>query len=172
MTMVLRELWDNLREFVATVGAVALFFARVLAQVPRALLRFRLVVERPPTLAELGPKGADASNIDCNFSTDLRYMDSDQPNLAGTFQCAARVGTGSTDDPERPMEAMVQSLSNQNPVATCNFGYGGPLTETVLLGNVAYRSGQKLQWDGARGRITNTKEADRFISRPYRKGWR
>jgi phospholipid/cholesterol/gamma-HCH transport system permease protein len=46
MTMVLRELWDNLREFVATVGAVALFFARVLAQVPRALLRFRLVVEQ------------------------------------------------------------------------------------------------------------------------------
>ena len=43
---VLREVWDNLREFVATVGAVALFLARVLAQVPRALLRFRLVVEQ------------------------------------------------------------------------------------------------------------------------------
>ena len=46
MTVVLRELWENLRNFVATVGAVALFFARVLAQVPRALLRFRLVVEQ------------------------------------------------------------------------------------------------------------------------------
>lgn len=69
------------------------------------------------------PKGADASNINCNFSTGLRFMDSDQPNLAGAFQCAARVGTGSTDDPERPMDAMVQSLSNQNPVATCNSGF-------------------------------------------------
>jgi phospholipid/cholesterol/gamma-HCH transport system permease protein len=46
MTVVLRELWDNLREFVAKVGAVALFFVRVLAQVPRALLRVRLVVEQ------------------------------------------------------------------------------------------------------------------------------
>jgi len=46
MTILLRELWENLREFVATVGAVAMFFARVLAQVPRALLRFRLVVEQ------------------------------------------------------------------------------------------------------------------------------
>jgi phospholipid/cholesterol/gamma-HCH transport system permease protein len=46
MTIVLRELWDNLREFVAAVGSVALFFARVLSQVPRALLRFRLVVEQ------------------------------------------------------------------------------------------------------------------------------
>jgi hypothetical protein len=69
------------------------------------------------------PKGADASNIDCNFSSGLRFMDSDQPNLAGAFQCAARVGTGSTDDPERPMDAMVQSLSAQNPVATCNSGF-------------------------------------------------
>jgi len=46
MTVVLRELWDNLRDFVARVGAVALFFARVLSQVPRALLRFHLVVEQ------------------------------------------------------------------------------------------------------------------------------
>jgi phospholipid/cholesterol/gamma-HCH transport system permease protein len=46
MTLVLRELWDNLRDFVASVGAVALFFARVLSQVPRALVRFRLVVEQ------------------------------------------------------------------------------------------------------------------------------
>ncbi|MFV8755947.1 hypothetical protein ACNOYE_35800 [Nannocystaceae bacterium ST9] len=69
------------------------------------------------------PKGANASNIDCNFSSGLRFMDSNQPNLAGAFQCAARVGTDSTDDPERGMEAMVQALSNQNPVATCNSGF-------------------------------------------------
>lgn len=42
----LRELTDNLREFVATVGAVALFFGRVLAQVPGALLRPGLVVDQ------------------------------------------------------------------------------------------------------------------------------
>lgn len=42
----LRELTDNLREFVTTVGAVSLFFGRVLAQVPRALLRPGLVIEQ------------------------------------------------------------------------------------------------------------------------------
>jgi phospholipid/cholesterol/gamma-HCH transport system permease protein len=42
----LLELRDNLREFVATVGAVALFFGRVLAQVPRALLRPGLVIDQ------------------------------------------------------------------------------------------------------------------------------
>ncbi len=42
----LRELIDNLRSFVVTVGAVALFFARVLGQVPRALLRPGFIVEQ------------------------------------------------------------------------------------------------------------------------------
>ena len=30
---------------------------------------------------------------------------------------------------------------------TCNFDYGGALTETVLLGVAAYRAGQKIEWD-------------------------
>lgn len=42
----LRELWDNVQDFVATVGAVALFFGRLLVQLPRALLRPSLVVEQ------------------------------------------------------------------------------------------------------------------------------
>jgi predicted dehydrogenase len=56
-------------------------------------------------------------------------------------------------------------------VTSCNFGYGGPLTETVLLGNVAYRSGKKLEWDAKKGRITNTSDADKYLSTPSRRGW-
>ena len=54
---------------------------------------------------------------------------------------------------------------------TCNFDYSGPLTETVLLGNVAYRTGEKLQWDAKNLKATNCSEADQFIHREYRKGW-
>jgi predicted dehydrogenase len=56
--------------------------------------------------------------------------------------------------------------------ASCEFNYAGPLAETVLLGNVAYRSGSKLEWDAARCRVINTREADQFIRRRYRKGWK
>jgi phospholipid/cholesterol/gamma-HCH transport system permease protein len=42
----LRELGDNLRSFVVTVGAVSLFFGRVLGQIPRAMLRPRFVIEQ------------------------------------------------------------------------------------------------------------------------------
>jgi hypothetical protein len=36
----------------------------------------------------------------------------------------------------------------------------------VLLGNVAFRSGQRLEWDSAAGKVTNTRAADQFIRRP------
>jgi predicted dehydrogenase len=54
---------------------------------------------------------------------------------------------------------------------TCNFAYSGALAETVLLGNVAFRSGEKIHWDNKAGRVTNAPEAERFIHREYRKGW-
>jgi hypothetical protein len=54
---------------------------------------------------------------------------------------------------------------------TCNFGYSGPLTETVLLGNVSYRVGSKLEWDAAKLKATNCPEADELIRREYREGW-
>jgi predicted dehydrogenase len=53
----------------------------------------------------------------------------------------------------------------------CNFAYSGRLTETVLLGNVAYRAGKKLQWDAKTLKATNCPEADKFLSKEYRKGW-
>ena len=69
------------------------------------------------------PKGADASNQDCNFQNGMRFMTDAEPNLVGAFQCAARVGTGSTDDPERPMEAMVNAVGDSAAIQTCNFGF-------------------------------------------------
>ena len=54
---------------------------------------------------------------------------------------------------------------------TCNFGYAGWLTEANHLGNVAYRTGRKLEWDPVRLAATNAPEASRFIRREYRPGW-
>lgn len=54
---------------------------------------------------------------------------------------------------------------------TCNWDYSGPLTEAVLLGNVAYRTGEVLEWDAKSLKATNCPEADGIIRRAYRKGW-
>ncbi len=54
---------------------------------------------------------------------------------------------------------------------TCNFDYSGALTESVLLGVVAYRSGQTLEWDSANLQVTNAPSAQAMIHTEYRQGW-
>ena len=55
---------------------------------------------------------------------------------------------------------------------TCNFEYAGWLTESNHLGNVAFRAGKRLEWDAEKMKATNCPEADQFIRREYRKGWK
>jgi predicted dehydrogenase len=55
---------------------------------------------------------------------------------------------------------------------TCHFGYSGPLTIANHLGNVAYRSGKKIEWDAKSLRIPNAPDAEAFLGREYRKGWK
>ena len=74
-----------------------------------------------------------------------------------------------------------------------NFAKAGPLTETVLMGNLAVKAYQyktlkdgrkvgdwdpyeypgrrKLLWDGENMKITNYEKANEWVTRDYRKGW-
>jgi len=52
-----------------------------------------------------------------------------------------------------------------------NFDHAGPLTEMVLLGNIAIRTGKKLIWDGPNMKVTNVPEANEYVNPPYRQGW-
>lgn len=55
---------------------------------------------------------------------------------------------------------------------TCNFDYSGALTEAVLLGNLAYRAGTKIEWDSRRLRANGCRSAEDYIHHHYRKGWK
>ena len=64
------------------------------------------------------------------------------------------------------------------PAAGSNFDWAGPMTETVLLGNVALRSQlrddltrKKLLWDSKHLAFTNHAGANQFLRRDYRTGW-
>jgi predicted dehydrogenase len=54
---------------------------------------------------------------------------------------------------------------------SCNFEYSGRLTETVLLGVVAYRSGTRIQWDADSLTCRDNPAAQAFISKSYRDGF-
>jgi hypothetical protein len=57
--------------------------------------------------------------------------------------------------------------------AFSNFDHAGPLTELVLLGNLAIRAGvgKKLQWDGANIKCTNVPDLNQYVGREHRQGW-
>lgn len=55
--------------------------------------------------------------------------------------------------------------------AYSNFDIAAYLTEIILLGCVALRSGKKLEWDGPNMRATNAPDAHQFVKREYRQGW-
>ncbi len=50
----------------------------------------------------------------------------------------------------------------------CDFEYGHRLTSVGHLGNIAYRTGEKLKWDSQAERITNHPQANDFLTREYR----
>ena len=73
--------------------------------------------------------------------------------------------------------------SNEHKSLTSSFDYAGPLTESLLIGNLAIRSymqktgenfdGRKrLLWDSEKLEVTNYDAANEFVGRRYRSGWK
>ncbi len=64
----------------------------------------------------------------------------------------------------------IRAIRGEEP-ASSPFEVSAVLTETMLLGNVALRADQPIEYDGAAGRITNSEGANNLLDRTYRKGW-
>lgn len=54
---------------------------------------------------------------------------------------------------------------------SCHFEYGHRLTTVGNLGNVSLWSGEKLHWDAESEKVVNHPEANRFLTKEYRKPW-
>jgi hypothetical protein len=57
------------------------------------------------------------------------------------------------------------------PQSPSSFLNAGPISEAVNLYAVALRTGKKLLYDGQSQKVTNVAEANKYLSREYRKGW-
>jgi predicted dehydrogenase len=80
----------------------------------------------------------------------------------------SRLGTESFDDGQkrewfRAMKGEAETMSN--------FDIASTMTESMLLGNVAVRLGEAIDYDGKAGRVTNNAEAARLLDPGYREGW-
>ena len=71
---------------------------------------------------------------------------------------------------ERRSNTWTAAIKN-NEESPGSFLNAGPVTETINLGAVALRAGQRVDYDPERMVITNLDQANQYLTREYRKGW-
>ncbi|MBS1949192.1 MAG: Gfo/Idh/MocA family oxidoreductase [Bacteroidetes bacterium] len=134
----------------------------------------------------IGTKG----NMMCGtYGKDPQLLPTSKTAQAHVPQTVARVPGGDEGHYAAWVEAAIAGYgSDKAKNLSSNFDIAGPLTESVLMGNLAIRSyniqkqnskGEmeypgrhiKLLWDGPNMKITNFDEANQFVKRTYREGW-
>jgi hypothetical protein len=74
-------------------------------------------------------------------------------------------------DHKHHLEWLAAIKENRPQECYSRFEIGGQLTEIMLLGCVALRTGRKIEWDGPNMAARNCPEARPFIKRENRPGW-
>ena len=135
----------------------------------------------PPCPEELGPDRSLGTG-----SSGVIFIGDKGKLMCGTYGDGPRlIPESRMQEYERPAKTLVRipggtdghekdwalACKGGKP-ASSNFDYSGPLTESVVMGNLAMRHpGMKLPWDGANMKVTNLAEANEHVSREYRDGW-
>ncbi|MGB6219988.1 Gfo/Idh/MocA family protein [Haloferula sp.] len=71
-----------------------------------------------------------------------------------------------------PTQELCQAVRGDGPAPVSNFvDHAGPLTEMVLVGNLAVRLGKKIDWDSDQMKARGLPEVDAYLKRKYRAGW-
>ena len=73
--------------------------------------------------------------------------------------------------PDSPghLREFLDAVKSRNIETTCNIRYGHRLTKPGLLSNIAFRTGRRLQWDDAKERFVGDGDANKYLSRKFRK---
>ncbi len=74
------------------------------------------------------------------------------------------------DSPGHIREFLDSIKSRQ--ITTCNVEYAHRLNKGGLLGNIAFRTGERIYWDDSKERISNSSKANKLVTRRYRKPWK
>lgn len=131
--------------------------------------------KKPGILATL----KESSGLTADFGSGQLFI-GDQGMLISDYGRHFLLPAGKFADFKRPVQTIPASIGHHKEwlqairtggPTTCNFDYAGALTEAVMLGVVAYRSGKSLEWDAANLKVTNAPEAQQFVHKEYRKGW-
>jgi len=152
---------------------------------------------RPP---ELGPDemfgdgnsgilfiGTEGKMIASEYAANPRLLPTSRMDEVEVPQTIERVPGGADGHYAQWVEGCIAGYGNMK--LSSSFDLAGPLTEAVLMANLAIRvadipkprengrgyhypgSNVKLLWDHENMRVTNYDEANQFVQREYRQGW-
>lgn len=130
--------------------------------------------------------GSDGIMVTDTYSANPRLLPAERmKDFKPPSQSIPRVKTSHAGE-------WVEAIQNGGTTSS-PFSYGGPLTEAVLMGNLALKSYQQkvfkegkksgdwdpyiypgrrtIKWDGAQMKVTNYLEANEWVKRKYRPGW-
>ena len=157
---------------------------------------------QPPRPDELGPNeimgdggngvifvGTKGKMMCSTYGANPRLLPTSKTEEVKVPQKYARVPGGSEGHYAQWVEACLAGYGKME--VSSPFEIAGPLTEAILMGNLAIRSHDireprkdrpnqfdypgrniKLMWDGQNMRITNFDPANQFVKREYREGWK
>lgn len=127
------------------------------------------------SLNPIGPPGFEDWGIGCAFQGTNGTIAVDYTRMK-----LFRKGKEVTDF-ERPAPSIPNSPGHirefldsirSRQITTCDIEYGHKLTKGGHLGNIALRTGRRIQWDDANEQVIGDKDANKLVTRRYRKPWK
>jgi predicted dehydrogenase len=157
---------------------------------------------QPPRPEELGPNetmgdggngvifvGTKGKMMCSTYGANPRLLPTSKTGEVSVPKTIARVPGGAEGHYAQWVEASLAGYGKME--VSSPFEIAGPLTETILMGNLAIRSYDirvpkkdkpeqfdypgrniKLMWDGDNMKVTNFDPANQFVKREYREGWK
>ncbi len=125
--------------------------------------------QQPPAsgMVFIGEKGAILTPDD--YGAEQMLLPKDQfTGFQRPPKTLPRLGPSSASDTH--MKEWITAIHG-GPKPMSNFDYAATMTEAMLLGNVAVRSGKAFDYDGQSGNVTNSPEAAALIDSVHRAGW-
>jgi hypothetical protein len=96
----------------------------------------------------------------------------DNPKIIPERKMRSYTGPKEVSRADRPRRSNTWiSAIKSNVESPGSFLRADCVTETINLGAVALRAGRKVDYDTKSMKITNVEEANKYLTREYRKGW-
>jgi predicted dehydrogenase len=122
----------------------------------------------PPRLEHMGGIGCvfqgSQATLVTNYDRHEVYVDG---QLVEDFPRPAP----SIEDSPGHIREFLDAVKTRDLETTCNIAYGHKVTKAGLLANIAFRTGEKIQWDDEKEQIAGNSKASRLLGRTFRTPW-